>query len=536
MSRPNPLILIGILALFGGVLGWLTYSTGIYFLSEHEGDTMHLLDIVFRMHDGALPHLDFETPIGILAFLPITYLMDIGYSVGQSILYSQILVMLCLAPFILYVAWSRLSAPAGYAFAALSTTLILAISYGGTGAGTSMSMHYNRWAWVVSALAILLTLLPGRGRTAVFDGVLVGVLFSLLALIKVTFFMMILPGTMAALLLQGRRLEFYMILATGLMVFLAVAAVLGVGFWQAYAENLITVSGSEVRPHTGLPLTHIVAGPAFLPFTALGFLAYHFLNRAGLRPQALGMIILLPGFLFITWQNFGNDPVWLVPLLAIVLTYAAQEDEIGTTHASRLTILSVLAAMFILPWGLTLAMSPLRHASQDMEAYERVLPDIRPEANDIFVRRDRGYSMLAQTFFDDPGDPWDANADLLDRKAPREIGGIAFPHCEFMAGSVNWFRQLAADLESIGVPESSQLFTTDILGAFWLHGPYEPLKNGAPWYYANLSGIENADYLIVPKCGFAERVRQIIIQDVIDAEIEVDLVGQTERVAVFALP
>ena len=208
MSRPNPLILIGILALFVGVQSWLTYNTGTYYLSEHEGDTMHLLDILFRMHDGALPHLDFETPLGILAFLPMVYLMDIGYSVGQSILFSQFIVILLLTPVVLYAAWSRLSAPASYAFVVLAATLILAISYGGTGAGTSMSMHYNRWAWTLASLVVVLTLLPGRGPTAMFDGVLVGLLFSVLALTKITFFLMILPGALIALLLQGRRREF----------------------------------------------------------------------------------------------------------------------------------------------------------------------------------------------------------------------------------------------------------------------------------------------------------------------------------------
>ena len=80
-----------------------------------------------------------------------------------------------------------------------------------------------------------------------------------------------------------------------------------------------------------------------------------------------------------------------------------------------------------------------------------------------------------------------------------------------------------------------QLFVADLLVAFWLFGPYEPLQGGAPWYYGNLSGLENADYLVVPKCGFVPEARNIIIDELNASDIPLSTVADTELLALFAV-
>lgn len=536
MSRPNPLILIGIIAVLGCALSWLNLTAGGFFVSSHEGDTIHLLDIIFRMNSGYWPHIDFVTPLGILGFIPFVMLMGQGYAVGDAILIGQTLAAAILAPLIFYVAWTRLSALAAYAFAGMMVILVLAMSFGGTGPGLSMSMHYNRWSWVVASLLVLIALLPSRTRPAPeFEGVLLAFLFSILVLTKVTFFIALLPGVVVTLLVQSRVRVVMVGLIAGVVFALILLFLLGPSFWLAYAADLLNVSRSDVRPHTGLALTDIIGSPAFLPVTIVGFASFLMMHRAGFRGQALGLVLLLPGFIFITWQNFGNDPKWLIPLAALLLTVSKWEPVEGMPdYSGAFRVLSAVAAILFLPSAITMAASPMKHAAQDRADYEPMLPPT-PLTAGIYVRLDRGFSMMAQQFEDDPGDNWARFSFALDREPPTEINGIPFPQCEFLAGSTAWLRTIGEDLIALGVEPGSALFTTDVLASFWFYEPFSPLQGGAPWYYGDLSGIENADYVVVPKCGFAERVRQIIISDIANSGLDFETFADTERVAVFVV-
>ncbi len=77
---------------------------------------MHLLQILLRMSEGQMPHLDFVTPIGILAFLPIVVFMKAGMDVGQAFMFGQVLVGALFFPAIWWVAMSRLGGVWRYVF------------------------------------------------------------------------------------------------------------------------------------------------------------------------------------------------------------------------------------------------------------------------------------------------------------------------------------------------------------------------------------------------------------------------------------
>ena len=534
MSRPNPLILIAILVALTAFYGWLTLLPAGFYLSSHEGDTLHLLDVLFRMNSGLSPHLDFVTPLGILGFVPFAHLMSQGYPVGNAIMMGQVAAGAALVPLIFYAAWTRLPSLVAYGFAAMMVVFAMAVTYGGTGLGLSMSMHYNRWAWVIASLVVVIALLPRQGRPApYFDGVLLALLFTLLVLLKVTFFVALLPGVVVALLIAERQREITVALIAGALFAVALVIAFGLDFWLAYAGDLINVSRSEVRPHTGVSFADIVGSPANLATTAVGLMAFFFLRRGGYRAQSMGLLLLVPGFMVITWQNFGNDPKWLVPLAAVLLAMGAKTYRLNDlVLSSRLTMMAALAGILFLPSAITLASSPLRHAAVDPADYEPMLAG-RPGQEGIFVRRDRGFSMKVQSYLDNPGDPWDPLAGVLNRQPPTEIQGIAFPSCEFLAGSVAFLRTLSQDLRDLGVEEGASFFTTDILSAFWLYEPFRPLPEGAPWYYGELSGIGNADYVVVPKCGFAERVRQIMILELATSGLGFETVAETDRLALF---
>lgn len=516
----------------------LSLSKGALLISAHEGDTYHLLDILFRMEKGLKPHQDFVTPLGLLSLWPILIFLKAGYGVGTAILWSQVLVAGVMVVPIWYVTWSRLSRYTGYAFAAFSMIVILALTFGGTEPGLSISMHYNRWAWVVAWVVIVTALVSPRGKHwPIADGLVFGLGLSALVFLKVTFFVALLPGVALTVLMRRDFTTIGVAAVTGTVAAVLVTIVFGFGFWVGYIGDILNVSRSEVRPYPGVEFMDMISDPRNIVAIFVGLLSYLFAGRAGHREAAMGLILLVPGFFFITYQNFGNDPKWLVPLAAVMM---ALRPEPGTHFVrgidvrTALTMTSLAAVMAISTSAWTLTLSPLRHFALQIDQYDPMLPAL-PRHDDILVRKDRAYTMTAEVYLDQPNSVWGKYRALADRPNPPTLGGVTFPHCEILAGTAAWFSEISADLVAAGIPPDSQLFTTDILTAFWLFAPFDPLQSGAPWYYGNLSGIENADYVLVPKCSFAARIYGLILEELEQANLPLTLVRNNELYALFSL-
>lgn len=538
MSRANPVILAGILLVFIAAFGGLTTLKGGLYLDAHEGDTYHLLDILLRMDMGLLPHQDFVTPLGLLAFLPISAVVEQGIGLGTSILYAQIAVALALWPMVTYAAWSRFPPGIAYAFGVITLGLTLALTFGSANAGVSISMHYNRWAWAIGFTALAIALLPSRARDRrVLDGLILGTLFTALLLIKVTYFVCLLPAVLLVLILQRRTRTTIAACVAGLACIATVTVAFGPGHWTGYLDDLINVTGSDVRPFVGVPFHDIVAGPQHLGGMVLGLLGVILLRRSGREPQAYALLFLLGGFSYIVYQNFGNDPKWLLFLAAMLLPLRPAYGEgllLGIDYRQAMTLVSTAAFALFLPSLANLTLSPLKHVSMDVARFQPMLPR-QPMHQDIFIRQDRASMMTAQVHLDTPGSVWAPYAQVVERPPAPVVGGVSIPHCEILAGTNAWFTEITDDLVAAGIPENSQLFTTDILTAFWLFGPFAPLEKGAPWYYGDLSGIENADYVLVPKCSFVARVQGIMIAELNAADLTLELERDNELYALFSI-
>lgn len=537
MSRPNPYLLTVALAVFAALFGGLSLAQGGLYLDTHEGDTYHLLDILFRMEQGLEPHTDFVTPLGLLAFLPIVLFMQAGFGVGMSILWAEIAIAALMVPVVAYAAATRLPRRTAYAFGLFTIGLILAMTYGGSSSGASISMHYNRWAWAAAFAMLTLAVLPARGRhSQVLDGLLIGTLAAALLLIKITFFVCLLPPVTIALLWRGQRMAFGAALIAGLAVVGAVTVAYGIDHWLGYYNDLLTVTASEVRPFVGVPFNQIAAGPAHVGGTILAILTVFVLRQGGHPRTGLIVVFLIPAFLYITYQNFGNDPKWYL-FLAVLLM--ALRPEAGARKVAGIDLhdgaawLAVAAIALYFPSLFNMALSPVNHAALETERFVPMLPD-RPEDDDILIRLDRANTITAEVYLDERVPVWAKYAEDAERLPPIEIGGVTFPHCEFLAGARAFFVEIAADLEAAGIPEGSQFYTTDILTAFWLFGPYAPLRNGAPWYYGDFSGLENADYVLVPKCSFVSRVHRIMVDELTQAQVPLTLVRNNDLYALFA--
>ena len=189
MSRPNPAILFGFFVAFIVAICGATLAKDGLYLGKHEGDMLHLADIVLRMAQGQVPHQDFMTPIGILAFWPIVEFVQWGFGIGTSIKLAQIAVSILILPALFWASYSRLSGLPAYLFGIFVIVLMTSLVHGEGESSLSISMHYNRWAWAVSFVVLILAMLPNRGdERPLLDGLFIGTGMFVLMMIKVTYF------------------------------------------------------------------------------------------------------------------------------------------------------------------------------------------------------------------------------------------------------------------------------------------------------------------------------------------------------------
>ena len=130
MTKTNLVLLAGIMLAVVMVMGGLPLLKGGFYIGKHEGDTLHLAELVLRMANGELPHLDVMTPIGILAMAPMVLFVKFGLGLGHAIFYAQILVALALLPAVLRVAQSRMAGAWPYFYGAFVMVLCLALVHG----------------------------------------------------------------------------------------------------------------------------------------------------------------------------------------------------------------------------------------------------------------------------------------------------------------------------------------------------------------------------------------------------------------------
>jgi hypothetical protein len=540
MSRSNGAALGAFLLAVMLLLAGVTLAKDGFYIARHEGDTLHLTQMVLRMASGEWPHLDFQTPIGVLAMAPIALFVKLGWGIGHSLLLSQVLVAVVALPAIWWVAVSRFTPLWGAVFGGFSLVVILALVHGETDFTVYFSMHYNRWAWALSFLAIALAVLPAQGpKSAVADGVVIGLTLAALVLIKVTYAVAFLPPILVALV----ALRAWRTIWVGALAGLALAAVitLAVGtpmFWLAYLRDLATVAGSDVRPQPGLGWPAILSAPAFLGGNLVAVGAVILLRHAGQMRAGLVLLLLLPGFAYVTYQNFGNDPQWigLVGLMLVMLEPAREiRNAMGWNVTKGIGLAAVACFAFAAPSALNLIYSPFRHLKVDTAEYTPILPgsgvheDLYTLA--LWTRRVDGMVAL--------DGPDSAFAAYTDPQARDDIStgfrGETLPVCAIDVGMVAWFRAISDDLKASGLADGTSAFVADILSSYWLYGAFEPLKHGAPWYYGGLPGFGNADYLLVPLCPLSPRVRKQVLEAVDAAGVDLDEVRRTETYILFAI-
>ena len=505
-------------------MGGIEWLKGGLYIAKHEGDTLHLLDIVGRMAGGQAIHRDFMTPIGALAFLPVVALLKAGLGAGQALIGAQILVAALCLPAIWWVA-ARLPRVAAFLAGLYMLSLILSLSYGEAESSLSMSMHYNRWAWALAYLALIPALIPPASpthRTERIDGLVIGLSMAALVLLKITYFMAFaVPVAFSLVLGRAWRVLGVAVLA-GLGVALLATLAGGTGFWSAYAGDLVAVANSSIRTLPGQPLSALMGAPAWLGANLCLLFAVMLLRQAREDRAGLVLLLLFPAFLYVVVQNYGNDPQWLVLLVALLIALRpapGMRNGWGWPLRDLFGMTAVAAFAFALPSVLNIGYSAWRHSWIKPADYVALVPGNAAHA-DLFTPRSRFATADALIALDEPGGPLAAYREMNGReKLLAEIDGRPVRFCELSSGLGAWYHTVARDLEEAGLA-GRRIFEADLFNVLWLFGDFPQLKGAAPWYYGGAPGLADADLVLVPDCAISQPARKAKLDAIAKAGVD----------------
>lgn len=498
-----------ILGLFG-LLTLARVNDGSVLVMNFGGDALHMAQIVLRMADGQIPHQDFMTPLGAMAFLPIVWLVNLGFGVGTAFAYASVLIGLFLLPALYWIGVSRLAPSGALGLAVVVLVGVLALVHGGVDATVTLSMYYNNWCWAVAGLVVVQVVLPSQkeGRVAgIVEPLILGCAMGFLVLTKATFAVFLLPAVLVSLLVAGRLRLLGAGIVVALVFLLAFTVKFGLyTYWAGYVQDLMFVAQSNVRAQPGDALSILVLRPVqFVGVLGL-FAGFMFLRQAQKPLSALVFMLLGVGWILISHQNWQNDPHWLAIAGLIMIGMSGDVVRYNRFGWPLQTALRVVAVVFFVaaaPLWLAQAQSLLIHQSLDSSGFSARLADKRHDS--LKFQNVKGAVYWIKT----PHPVLGAQPQKAD-----SFAGWDLPSCEKSDDTVVELEATGKALDALPYTNDAQVLYADWVNAVWLFSNTQPLKNGAPWYYGGTPGFENAQYLVVPKCPLGTAVRRIILQAV----------------------
>lgn len=506
-------ILVGILIV---QIGLTLLGDGLYFTS-HEADMVHLADLVLRQSAGEVFHQDIATPIGGWATLPMALLHRAGLGLGQAMVWGQVLVLAIFLPCLALVLPARFTLGQSAVVAIAVAGLTTGLAFGGTDPIISLSMSYNRWCWAAALIVTLVVLLPGTRPNSAVEGVVIGLLMAAMAMVKVSYpVALALPVTLG-LLRNGRIRPFLAACLAAFAVLALITLFIGIDGWRAYVADLLMVAGSEHRAAPGADWPVLVVSPAGLPATLVVLTMIYLSGRLDRRDLGATLMLFFAAFTFITWQNFGNDPIWLMAL-AMVAWVLSRQAQGSAARAMR--VLAVAAGVLILPVMLNILWSPMRHIATSEDLARPLL------ASDPSLRLLRARTetvLVTETQVAAP----DAT--------PTTFRGEVLPDCTLAGGFVGALERDSADLIALAPGIDRQPLVADLFQAHWLFAGLRPLKGAGPWYYDGLPGLADATYVLVPDCPSDRRGRARITSLLDEAEVPLEDAGRTENFRLYRI-
>lgn len=496
---------------------------GVLRVTGHEGDLIHTLDAVFRMAGGEIPHINYMTPLGILATAPIAWLVQQGFGPGSAIIHAQLLVCLVFLPMIWWVAMSRLSGVVRYVFGFAMVLLATALVYGGDVPSISLSMYYNRWAWVPCFLIVLTLMLrpTDNWNRWLIDAFVLGFCGAVLLLLKATYFLGLAPFVLVAILYDRNwRVFFAALLIVAIWLAVITVPIGGGEFWRNYAQDLLAVAGSDSRAQPGEDFGSLVGKPAYLLATLTMLVTVIFWRKTGAMREGLLILILGPGLIYITYQNWGNDPKWLFLLAILLFTTPLPKSDrpfAGCDARQFRTALAIICLTIFAPSINNIATSVARHATFAGDGFAPMFADVARADIEVKISTHQkpgaDISIPGITFAEDLAQEGDED---VKPTPPTMLLGEELAKCDIRNGIIGWVRQVSSQLSEVTAVHEKRVLMTDLLDPLWLFGPYKSLPGMAPWYYGTDDGFDAAEFVLVPLCPLSSRSRRMklaVIED-----------------------
>ncbi len=501
-------------------------------ITGHEGDLLHMLDATLRMVDGERPHLDFMTPIGIFGFAPVAVFLVAGFTVGKATLLAGLAILALLLPVIWWVGVTRFSKGQAYYFGTIVIITMSAVVYGGAENFISLSMYYNRWGWSIAFLVLATVLFAPKRQLGErwVAPLIIGVGMATLLMLKMSFFVPLLPVVILLLLLEQKAGLLLKSIGVALVVGGVLLLWLGVDFFLAYIDNLLTIMNEDSgRQKAGAGFVMLLAGPTTLASSLVIFGGVFVFRKAGYMHQGLVLFILVPAFTYITYQNWGNDPKWmhLVVLYLWANLPKTGENTLFNLPARQSALALICVGLTVtLPSVFNLSTSPVRLAFSNASDYRHL--ELRGGVSDIWLPVSHVNTLVVKRAMAGwpPQDP-----DI----EPLVINGFTFPDCQAGVTLVPFYQAIAQEVDALEFTRGQPVLTADVLNAGWLMSDMVRVPGAAPWYYGDAAGIAHAAYLAVPMCTLRANLRAAMLQHVAALGYGLDEVYRSDILVLYAL-
>ncbi len=501
-------------------------------ITGHEGDLMHMLDASLRMASGELPHVDFMTPIGVLGFAPVAGFLALGFAVGKATLLADSAMLGLMLPVIWWLGVTRLSRGQAHYFAIVMIVMMMAVVYGGDTPTISLSMYYNRWGWGLTFLLLVTILFPPRRRLG--EGwvapLVIGGCMAALAMLKVTFFVSLLPAVVLILLAQKQGALLLKAMAVGLLAGGALLAWFGPDFFLAYLDDLLTVTKpSSSRVNAGASLTDVVASAKTMMTSVILFAAVVIFRKSGRMTQGLVVLLLAPAFAYITYQNWGNDPKWLHLMVLYVwanLPEAGSRPVFGIPARQGALMLIAAAVTLVLPSMINMGGTPFRVVAADAEDFAPL--ELKGGVSDIWLPERRVEDIITVQALEG----WPTLSPKLE---PVVINGQTFPDCKLDNSLMAQYFGMARQIEALDNVRGRPVLVADVLNYLWLVGDVARVPGAAPWYYGDDAGLAGAAFLAVPLCPVKPDLRSAMLGQVEAEGYGLEEVYRSELMVLYGL-
>lgn len=518
-ARPAPLLL-GLLALFG-VIALLLLAPGRMTVSTMEGDVLHLLDGVTRMRMGQWPHVDFATPLGALAYLPVSAWGDLG--LGRAMALSHATAAAVCLPALVWIGLSRLRLGMALALGAVVLVTAATLAWSPDSQGATAAMSYNHWGWALVMQGLALMLLDragatargatgreatGRGRAAartgaLIDGLMIGALGAVLVFLKATFAVGLAGMWLVWVLTGAERRAIAASVLAGLGLAAAFAAAFGgVEVAQAYIGDLLRVAeAGEARPMSQKPALITFVTPSGLTVMIGALIGALALARGGRGRAAIRFFAACVAAHLLAWQNFGYDPTAMTALALILLAQSGGLIPGALAFGRPAATVALCAGLVIFgvraPGLLNSARSFFHLFAAPPEQFA-VLADFAPDV--IWQRAQSDFSGRFKL--------------LPEDDEPLSLGGITQPTCTVLAGGPGLIAEAAAAILETPALRGRSVLSLDLVNPLWMLTGAPPQAGAWNWVYGpSPAQIAGAELLALPRCPYAPPITRMMAEE-----------------------